>query len=318
VGSWTLGTTPGSNTLTATSAGLTGSPRTFTATGTTGSATNIAIAGGNNQTQTVNSVLGTDPAVLVTDAGGNPVQGVTVIFAVTGGGGSATGTTRTTAANGIAAVGSWQLGTTAGVNTLSATSAGLTGSPLTFTATGTPGAINAPQSSATVPNGQAGSPTTISIQARDVFGNNRTTGGGSWLVTITGANSASPSVTDNGDGTYTAVYTPTVSGNDQVAIRVGGTSIGGSPYPSTVGPANASSIAIYAGNNQSATVNSVLPVDPSVKVTDGNNNPVAGIAVTFAVASGGGNITGANQVTNASGIATVGSWQLGTTAGPIP
>jgi hypothetical protein len=36
--------------------------------------------------------------------------------------------------------------------------------------------------------------------------------------------------------------------------------------------------------------------------------------VTFAVASGGGSITGANATTNASGVATVGSWTLGATA----
>jgi len=41
-----------------------------------------------------------------------------------------------TDASGIATVGSWTLGTTAGTNTLAATAGGLTGSPLTFTATG--------------------------------------------------------------------------------------------------------------------------------------------------------------------------------------
>jgi adhesin/invasin len=315
VGSWTLGTTPGANTLTATSAGLTGSPRTFTATGTTGAAANIAVSAGDNQTQVVNSVLATDPAVIVTDAGGNPVQGIAVTFAVASGGGTANGVNRTTNVNGIATVGSWQLGTVAGTNTLTATSAGLTGSPVTFTATGNPGGINAAQSSATVPNGQAGVPTSISIQARDVFGNLRTTGGGTWSVAVSGANSAAPPVTDNGDGTYSATYTPTASGNDQVTIRFSGNQIGGSPYTSTVVPAGASTIAVNNGNNQSATVNTVLPTDPSIKVTDSNNNPVPGIAVTFAVTGGGGNITGANQVTNASGIATVGSWQLGTAAG---
>ncbi len=315
VGSWTLGTAPGTNTLTATSAGLSGSPRTFTATGTTGTAATIAVNGGDNQTQTVNSVLATDPSVLVTDAGGNPVQGVAVTFAVASGGGTANGVNRTTNVSGIATVGSWQLGTVAGTNTLTATSAGLSGSPITFTATGTPGGANAAQSSATVPNGAAGQPTVISIQARDVFGNNRTTGGGTWTVAVTGANTASPAVTDNGDGTYTASYTPTASGSDQVAIRLSGSHIGGSPYTSTVVAAGASTIVVNAGNNQSATVNTVLSTDPSVKVTDTNNNPVPGVAVTFAVTGGGGSVTGANQVTNASGIATVGSWQLGTTAG---
>src|SRR5439155_8860925 len=43
VGSWTLSTTAGTNTLTATSIGLTGSPVTFTAEGTAGAATKLAL-----------------------------------------------------------------------------------------------------------------------------------------------------------------------------------------------------------------------------------------------------------------------------------
>jgi hypothetical protein len=75
------------------------------------------------------------PSVIVGDSSNNPVAGVSVTFAVGTGGGSATGLSATTNAAGIAAVGSWTLGAVAGPNTLTATSAGLTGSPLTFNAT---------------------------------------------------------------------------------------------------------------------------------------------------------------------------------------
>ena len=51
-----------------------------------------------------------------------------------------TGLAATTSASGIATVGSWKLGTIAGANTLTATSGSLSGSPVTFTATGTAGA----------------------------------------------------------------------------------------------------------------------------------------------------------------------------------
>src|SRR5206468_2262363 len=79
----------------------------------------------------------------------------------------------------------------------------------------------------------------------------------------------------------------------------------------------ASSIAVNAGNNQSATAGSAVAVDPSVIVRDANNNPVAGVAVTFAVASGGGTGSPTAPVTTGSnGIAAVTSWTLGTTAGP--
>ncbi|HEX9310944.1 MAG TPA: Ig-like domain-containing protein [Gemmatimonadaceae bacterium] len=54
---------------------------------------------------------------------------------------------------------------------------------------------------------------------------------------------------------------------------------------------------------------------PSVLVRDAAGAPLSGAAVIFAVTSGGGVVTGANATTNSDGIATVGSWTLGTAAG---
>lgn len=136
VGSWTMGTALGANTLTATASGTAGGPITFTATAIAGPAKTIALDAGNAQTANVGAAVATPPSVKVTDAGGNPVAGTSVTFAVASGGGSITGATQTTNASGIAAVGSWTLGPAAGANSLTATSAGLTGSPVTFTATG--------------------------------------------------------------------------------------------------------------------------------------------------------------------------------------
>jgi hypothetical protein len=80
------------------------------------------------------------PAVLVTDQDGKPMANVSVTFTVASGDGSVTGETATTNTEGIATVGSWTLGPTAGANTLTATAAGsgIEGNPATFTATGTP------------------------------------------------------------------------------------------------------------------------------------------------------------------------------------
>ena len=59
----------------------------------------------------------------------------------------------------------------------------------------------------------------------------------------------------------------------------------------------------------------LVTVLPSVLVSDGSGNPLAGAPVTFTVTSGGGTVTGENATSNSSGIATVGSWTLGTGAG---
>jgi hypothetical protein len=84
----------------------------------------------------------------------------------------------------------------------------------------------------------------------------------------------------------------------------------------TVTPTSgATQIQISGGNNQSGSTNSTLPVAAAVLVRDAGNNPVAGVLVVFSVASGGGKITNATQVTNGSGIATLGSWALGAAAG---
>jgi hypothetical protein len=126
-------TLAGAKTLTATYAGdgnFTGSTSGVELhTVAPGTATSISISGGDAQAATVGSAVGTAPSVLVTDAFTNPVEGVTVTFAVTGGGGSLTGTTPATGSDGIATLTSWQLGDVATMsdtgtfaNTVSATS----------------------------------------------------------------------------------------------------------------------------------------------------------------------------------------------------
>jgi len=117
----------------------------FTATALPGPATQITLNAGDNQTATVGMAVATPPSVLVLDQFNNPVSGVAGTFAVATGGGSLTDGSQTTNAAGIAMVGSWTLGPTAGPNTLTASSIGLSGSPVTFTATGTPACATATQ-----------------------------------------------------------------------------------------------------------------------------------------------------------------------------
>ncbi|MBL0171825.1 MAG: hypothetical protein IPP90_14100 [Gemmatimonadaceae bacterium] len=73
------------------------------------------------------------------------------------------------------------------------------------------------------------------------------------------------------------------------------------------------SITVVAGNSQTATIGTAVPVAPSVRVTDLDANFVTDRLVTFAVTGGGGSLTGANQFTDDVGVARVGTWILGTT-----
>jgi hypothetical protein len=85
-------------------------------------------------------------------------------------------------------------------------------------------------------------------------------------------------------------------------------------FDATAGPAPAAALTITAGNNQKAAANALLPIALSVRVADAFNNPVPGITVTFVIASGGGLLSAAEVVTNATGIASS-SWTLGPTTG---
>lgn len=133
---WTLGAGTGGQTATATVTGLT--PVTFTATAQSATLYTIEKFAGDAQTALVSNPTNIRPAVRVTNAAAQPVSGVNVTFAITGGGGSISGsTTIATNASGIAQVENWVVGASAGANTMTATGTGtFSGSPtVTFTST---------------------------------------------------------------------------------------------------------------------------------------------------------------------------------------
>ncbi len=141
-----------------------------------GAAASMAANGGNAQSATVNTAVAVAPSVIVRDQFNNPVPGSTVSFAVRSGGGSVTGGSQQTNASGIATVGSWTLGTTAGPDTLTASSGGLSGSPVIFTATATAGPATKLVFTQQPASAQAGVPITPAVQvsAQDAYGNTAT------------------------------------------------------------------------------------------------------------------------------------------------
>lgn len=121
-----------SYTLTATSTGLaSGTSNSFTI--NPAAATAMALVSGNNQGGAPNAQLAQPLVVKVTDAFGNAVPNRAITFAVTAGGGSVASPNVNTNASGQAST-TWTIGAS-GTQTATATSAGLTGSPVTFTAT---------------------------------------------------------------------------------------------------------------------------------------------------------------------------------------
>jgi hypothetical protein len=121
VGTWTLGTIAGQNSLIVTAEGL--QPITIIATGTAGPASKLIISAGGNQTALAGTALPAPIFVRVADANGNGVPNVSVSFAVSSGGGSLSGPL-----GGVSDLGgsvlapTWKLGKTAIPQTMTAAS----------------------------------------------------------------------------------------------------------------------------------------------------------------------------------------------------
>ncbi len=279
-------------------------------------ATTLAANSSTSVTGVAGAAVTPPPAVIVKDQNGSPMGGATVTFAAVSGGGSVSGATVTTNASGIAAVGSWTLGPATGANVLHATTGTLSG--VAFTATSTAGAAaslgkSAGDNQSATPGSAV--PIPPSVLVKDANGNPKpdvpvtfavVSGGGS----ITGATSVTSASGIATVGSWT--LGPATGAN--VLHATSGT-LGGVAFTATSTAGAAASLGKNAGDNQSATAGSAVPIPPSVLVKDPNGNPKADVSVTFAVVSGGGSVTGATAVTNVGGVATVGSWTLGNSPG---
>ena len=287
---------------------------TFQAAGGAGPAANIAAFAGNNQTGTAGGNIANAPSVKVTDANGNFVVGYTVTFAPGTGSGSVTGASAVTDGAGIATVGSWKLGISAGPQTLIATANGLTGSPVTFNATAVapvPSAIAGYAGNNQTSRPGSPVPTPISVIVTDPAGVPVPGAQVDFAITSGGGSVNPASTTTNSDGIATTTWTlgPGVGANSLFAGIPGG--IPPVTFNATAAAPPPTRIVLNAGDNQTAASGQPVPISPSVKVLDADGFGVSGVSVVFSIRSGGGTLQGENAVTNSDGIATLGKWFLG-------
>jgi len=301
VGSWTLGATAGSNTLTATVAGL--SPATFTATGTTTGPPVIVL---------------TLPDTIVGIGMSPPLQ-VRLLQPAPAGGLTVTVVSDSTARLTVAAPGTIAFpagdsirtinvnGVSTGLAVVRATAPGYTPDTL-FTAVIPPilnvaaGTVNVGQSATLAVTALPRPLAALAI----TFTSSDTTIARVTTPTVNlPANQGTVNFTVQGVAAGTAAILATATGYGQGGnvITVSG---GGVP----------TSIARTAGDGQTALINDTVAIRPQVRVLDAGGAPVAGVAVQFAVASGGGSVTGSSVTTNATGFATLaGTWKMGASAG---
>ncbi|CAN5769081.1 hypothetical protein BH24GEM1_BH24GEM1_17750 [soil metagenome] len=256
-----------------------------------GAPSSIEPAAGDDQSAVVGGAVPVDPSVLVKDADGNPLGGIPVTFTVTGGGGTVSGNTPVTGSDGVATVGEWRLGTTVGENTLSAAVAGqnLSGGPVVFSATGTPGGVSAEQSTvaASPATVSASSVSTITVTVRDQFGNPLSGIEVTLAVSGSGNTLVQPASPTNADGQATGTVSSTAAGVLTVSATAGGVAIEQTATVTVsagVPAASTSSATVPAGRAGQATTVEIL-------LKDVLGNPVVGAATAIALS-----ITGANNV----------------------
>jgi hypothetical protein len=152
----------------------------------------------------------------------------------------------------------------------------------------------------------------LTVELRDVLGNLITGATLTFTVTQGGGVVASPSVTTGADGRASTAYTLGTSAgpNHRVTASSQVASVS-AVFLATAVAGPSASVTSASGNGQSAPPGEPVPTPPAVRVSDAFSNPVSGASVTFEVGAGGGTVAGATQTTDATGVARVGSWTLG-------
>ncbi len=321
---WQLGTTAGDQVIQAQVVSGSGTPQLtldITASAMPGQPSQMIQVSGQNQVAQVATALPDSLVVLIEDQFGNPVGDVIVDW-VAEVGGSVSSPSLATGSDGRSAV-QRILGNKPGAYPTTATAAGLEGSPVEFTATGTVGPpavltiVTQPSSTATSGVPFARQP---SVQITDPFGNPIQLAGVDVTAAVasgTGSLGGTTIRTTNAAGvaSFSDLLISGVAGVRTLIFFASGYASATS-NPIDVANTTPGSIAANAGDNQTAQVATNVSVNPSVIVRDLAGSPMQGITVTFAVLAGGGSISGgASKTTNGSGIATVSGWTLGQTIG---
>ena len=284
-----------------------------------GVANGLEAASAPIQTADAGTAVTEAPRARVVDQSGNGIAGFPITFVASAGSAIAPSGNLTTSATGTAGPTSWVLNPVAGANSVTASAAGLAGSPVTFTATGRVGAAATlvKQSGDNVTglvNSVLGTPHVV--KATDGFGNGVSGVAISWGVTGGGSVNPTAGVTDQNGAAQAVRALPGAPG---AATTTATATIGGTvrtvSFAVTVVNAGPALIVKVTGDGQTAVAGATLPTGLQVRITNGLGNPEPNAQVTFTTPNGGTFPGGISVVTDANGLAST-TWKLGTVAGP--
>jgi hypothetical protein len=163
-------------------------------------------------------------------------------------------------------------------------------------------------------------PTAITVQVTDTTAHPISQIVVAFAVTSGGGHVSSAADTTDAFGRASVQWTLGSSVGPNIMTATSAVAIPGSPATFTASgvlAGSSPSVIVNNGNGQHGLIGAPVNFPPSVVVADGAGTPIAGKQVTFAVSGGGGVISGANAVTDANGIATVGSWTVGAGANAL-
>ena len=300
----TLGQTPGTNTVRATSAGVS-TPVDFTATGETRIATSLAKISGDNQSVVINGTLANPFVAEVQDRLGNALPGVTVNFAVTAGSGSVSNATGITDSNGRAGT-TLTVGSTIGTNTVRSTVSGIS-TPVDFNATAleqlatTLAKISGDNQIGVISESLTNP---FVVEVRDQIGNGMPGVTVDFAVTVGGGSvSNATDTTDSNGRADTTLTLGAITSNNTVRATVDIVTPIITPIEFTAnGQVQiATTLTLISGNNQTGTIGNALANPFVVEVRDQIGNGMPDITVDFTVTAGGGSVSNATDTTDSNG-----------------
>jgi hypothetical protein len=284
----------------------------------------IAATSGASQSAAVNTAFGS-PLVATVTMGGSPVSGAFVVFTAPATGASGTFAssssnteTDTTNASGVATSSVFTANATVGANVVTASVAGVTATT-SFNLTNTSGAAaSIVATSGSLQDAQISTAFGAPLVATVLDNNQNPVSGASvtFAAPSTGASgtfASSSSATETDTTNTSGVATSSIFTADAMAGAYTVTAtVAGVTTPASFQLTNVTgaliSISATSGTPQSASVNAAFAAPLVATVTDGNQNPLSGVLVTFEIPATGAGGTFAGGVntatTNASGVAT--------------
>ena len=281
----------------------------------------LEIVSGQEQSGTVGEELPSSIVARVLNGGGNPIAGQIVNFRVVKGDGSVFAGAAISNADGVVQE-RWTLGKSIADSQVVEARAvdASSGAALVFgrfvatAVAGPPATLDKVAGDSQTEIAGAVLPDSLRVVSKDAYGNPVSNATVTWSVQSGGGTLGRATSVTTANGFASNKWTLGTSSDAQTVSATIGTGLSSQFQAHSVG-AGELALRKKDGDLQSALPGSAVAVPPSVYVVDSSGIPRPGVAVTFAVKTGGGSVTGGSAVSDAQGVAKVGQWTLGPNVG---